>query len=99
MIVVAGTHTSFAPYSQCDPCVPRPCGSIKATILTTPFRFSTTPRGGILRRMSEADLPLLHHTPASWADAVLSLPLALLNDHAHLEKKAAANALELLNRW
>jgi tRNA-(ms[2]io[6]A)-hydroxylase len=23
----------------------------------------------------------------------------LLNDHAHLEKKAAANALELLNRW
>jgi tRNA-(ms[2]io[6]A)-hydroxylase len=26
-------------------------------------------------------------------------PLALLNDHAHLEKKAAANALELLNRW
>ena len=26
-------------------------------------------------------------------------PLALLNDHAHLEKKAAANALEMLNRW
>jgi tRNA-(ms[2]io[6]A)-hydroxylase len=25
--------------------------------------------------------------------------LALLNDHAHLEKKAATNALELLNRW
>jgi len=25
--------------------------------------------------------------------------LELLNDHAHLEKKAAANALELLNRW
>jgi tRNA-(ms[2]io[6]A)-hydroxylase len=24
---------------------------------------------------------------------------ALLNDHAYLEKKAAANALELLNRW
>ncbi len=28
-----------------------------------------------------------------------SKPLELLNDHAHLEKKAAANALELLNRW
>ena len=26
-------------------------------------------------------------------------PVALLNDHAHLEKKAAANALELLGRW
>ena len=25
--------------------------------------------------------------------------MELLNDHAHLEKKAAANALELLNRW
>lgn len=25
--------------------------------------------------------------------------MALLNDHAHLEKKAATNALELLNRW
>jgi len=29
----------------------------------------------------------------------LSDPLALLSDHAHLEKKAATNALELLNRW
>lgn len=30
---------------------------------------------------------------------MLSRPLELLNDHAHLEKKAAANALEMLNRW
>jgi tRNA-(ms[2]io[6]A)-hydroxylase len=30
---------------------------------------------------------------------VLRDPLALLNDHAYLEKKAATNALELLNRW
>jgi tRNA-(ms[2]io[6]A)-hydroxylase len=45
------------------------------------------------------DLPLRYHTPAAWALAVLSEPLALLNDHAHLEKKAASNALELLNRW
>jgi tRNA-(ms[2]io[6]A)-hydroxylase len=49
--------------------------------------------------MADADLPLRYTTPASWADHVLSSPLALLNDHAHLEKKAATNALELLNRW
>jgi tRNA 2-(methylsulfanyl)-N6-isopentenyladenosine37 hydroxylase len=45
------------------------------------------------------DLPLRYHTPARWAAAVLERPLELLNDHAHLEKKAASNALELLNRW
>src|SRR5438045_8270364 len=49
--------------------------------------------------MTDADLPLRYHTAASWAREVLRQPLALLNDHAHLEKKAAANALELLNRW
>src|SRR5437764_8839225 len=49
--------------------------------------------------MREADLPLRYKTPASWAQDVLRQPLELLNDHAHLEKKAAANALELLNRW
>jgi tRNA-(ms[2]io[6]A)-hydroxylase len=30
---------------------------------------------------------------------VLHHPLALLSDHAYLEKKAASNALELMNRW
>src|SRR5438270_13765469 len=45
------------------------------------------------------ELPLRYLTPADWAAAVLGDPLALLNDHAHLEKKAASNALELLNRW
>ena len=49
--------------------------------------------------MSDTDLPLRYHTPAGWAAQVLARPLELLNDHAHLEKKAAANALELLNRW
>jgi tRNA 2-(methylsulfanyl)-N6-isopentenyladenosine37 hydroxylase len=44
-------------------------------------------------------LPLRYWTPASWARAVLAAPLALLNDHAFLEKKAAANALTLLHRW
>src|SRR3954470_3533729 len=49
--------------------------------------------------MAEEDLPLRYRTPDAWATAVLSRPLELLNDHAHLEKKAATNALELLNRW
>ena len=49
--------------------------------------------------MSESDLPLRYQTPPQWAWAALANPLALLNDHAHLEKKAATNALELLNRW
>ena len=49
--------------------------------------------------MPEADLPLLYKTPPEWATKVLEEPLLLLNDHAHLEKKAATNALELLNRW
>src|SRR6266478_2037557 len=44
-------------------------------------------------------LPLRYVTPPEWAKSVLAAPLELLNDHAHLEKKAAANALELLNRW
>ena len=45
------------------------------------------------------ELPLLSQTPDGWAEMVLRDPLALLSDHAYLEKKAAANALELLNRW
>src|SRR3954453_1598687 len=49
--------------------------------------------------MKDVDLPLRYRTPASWAARVLERPLELLNDHAHLEKKAATNALELLNRW
>ncbi len=46
-----------------------------------------------------SNLPLRWHTPDEWALQVLREPLALLNDHAHLEKKAASNALELLHRW
>jgi tRNA 2-(methylsulfanyl)-N6-isopentenyladenosine37 hydroxylase len=49
--------------------------------------------------MPDAELPLRYATPPAWAREVLARPLELLNDHAHLEKKAAANALELLNRW
>jgi tRNA-(ms[2]io[6]A)-hydroxylase len=49
--------------------------------------------------MTDADLPLRYTTPATWARGALAHPLELLNDHAHLEKKAAANALELVNRY
>ena len=44
-------------------------------------------------------LPLLSRTPSQWAKAVLKDPLALLSDHAYLERKATSNALALLNRW
>src|SRR5213595_363553 len=50
-------------------------------------------------RETDEQLPLRYQTPAKWARDVLTRPLELLNDHAHLEKKAATNALELLNRW
>jgi tRNA-(ms[2]io[6]A)-hydroxylase len=50
--------------------------------------------------LAHADtLPLHSRTPREWARAVLADPLGLLNDHAFLEKKAAANAMELLTRW
>ena len=48
---------------------------------------------------TRTDLPLRCATPDEWATDALLDPLALLNDHAHLERKAASNALELLHRW
>ncbi len=45
------------------------------------------------------ELPLHSRTPREWGTAVLADPLALLVDHAFLEKKAASNALELMTRW
>lgn len=44
-------------------------------------------------------LPLHSRTPLSWGHFVLSEPLALLTDHAFLEKKAANNAMDMLTRW
>ena len=44
-------------------------------------------------------LPLHSRTPLEWGRAALADPVALLVDHAFLEKKAAANALELMTRW
>ena len=49
--------------------------------------------------MKKRDLPLLYKTPLSWAKSALEEPVTLLNDHAHLERKAASNALELISRW
>jgi tRNA-(ms[2]io[6]A)-hydroxylase len=49
--------------------------------------------------MKKRDLPLTYLTPKSWAQSALIEPLELLNDHAHLERKAATNALELMSRW
>jgi tRNA-(ms[2]io[6]A)-hydroxylase len=53
----------------------------------------------MMSETAEDILPLRYITPDAWADQALRRPLDLLNDHAHLEKKAASNALELLNRW
>jgi len=44
-------------------------------------------------------LPLHSLTPFEWGRAALADPVALLADHAFLEKKAAANALDLMTRW
>ncbi len=44
-------------------------------------------------------LPIKAATPESWAAMALVDVDALLSDHAYLERKAAGNAMELLNRW
>lgn len=49
--------------------------------------------------MPTQTLPLHSATPIEWGHAALADPLALLVDHAFLEKKAANNALELMTRW
>ncbi|MEQ1886112.1 MAG: tRNA isopentenyl-2-thiomethyl-A-37 hydroxylase MiaE [Bryobacteraceae bacterium] len=46
-----------------------------------------------------AALPLENRTPLQWGRTALADPIALLIDHAFLEKKAAINAMELLTRW
>lgn len=49
--------------------------------------------------MTPSPLPLRYRTPPEWGREVIKDPIALLIDHALLEKKAATNALELLTRW
>jgi tRNA 2-(methylsulfanyl)-N6-isopentenyladenosine37 hydroxylase len=43
-------------------------------------------------------LPLTWWTPLGWGEAVLADELALLADHALLEREAARNALRLMRR-
>jgi tRNA-(ms[2]io[6]A)-hydroxylase len=43
-------------------------------------------------------LELRSTTEQGWVDQVLAQPNALLNDHGHLERAAAANALQLMTR-
>lgn len=52
-----------------------------------------------LMKASVESLPLRWFTPDSWADSALQDLCLLLDDHAHLERKAATNAMDLLNRW
>lgn len=44
-------------------------------------------------------LPLRYATPPEWVAVAMADSLALICDHAHLERKAASNALDLLGRW
>src|SRR5260221_42659 len=60
---------------------------------------SSFKRGDYVGGMVEFELPLKWKTPAAWAVGVLREPMGLLNDHAHLEKRAANNAWELLHGW
>lgn len=46
-----------------------------------------------------AETPLRWPTPVAWVEVALTDLPVFLNDHAHLERKAASNALELLGRW
>jgi len=61
------------------------------------LRYFETVNPAQLAKLEE--LPLHSHTPIEWGRAVLAHPIALLIDHAFLEKKAATNALDLLTRW
>jgi tRNA-(ms[2]io[6]A)-hydroxylase len=57
----------------------------------------TSPSSSIFEKADT--LPLRSRTPLTWARSVLSDPVALLADHVFLEKKAALNAMQLLERW
>lgn len=48
---------------------------------------------------TDLDLPLRARTPRHWVAEATRDRLAFLQDHAHLERKAASNALDLLGRW
>ncbi len=52
---------------------------------------------GVLARVI-TEVPLASWTDAAWVDQVLAHPDELLDDHGHLERAAAANALQLMTR-
>lgn len=49
--------------------------------------------------MLETMLPLIDSTPAQWLEVALGNFGAVLLDHAHCEKKAAATAMSLVNAY
>lgn len=50
-------------------------------------------------RPAPTELHLLEPTPLSWCDRAVADPEAILLDHAHCEKKAAATAMNMLFRY
>src|SRR5688500_15253369 len=61
-------------------------------------RVTTVAPPGMRRDVRAADLPLRSSTTPAWARAALAQTAALLDDHAHLERKAASNALASMTR-
>lgn len=53
----------------------------------------------VMSEVAAEALPLRYVTPAAWISEAMRDPLALICDHAHLERKAASNALDMLGRW
>lgn len=64
-----------------------------------PILWGTLKKMPIAAAAKSETLPLRSQTPHQWAESVLTDPIALLIDHAFLEKKAATNALDLLTHW
>ena len=71
---------------QTHPLCPPPISAVNLVVLPSIFEKADA-------------LPLLSRTPLHWGTSVLRDPIALLADHAFLEKKAALNAIQLLERW
>lgn len=51
------------------------------------------------KSLDKRALPLKIFTPSAWVGLVSNDLETLLNEHAHLERKAASNALSLVHRW
>jgi|GEM_PF-191128 len=73
-------------------------GVVRATAPAQPSARAAAWHNDAMSAPTADDLPLQSRTSAAWARAALADPLALLDDHAHLERKAATNALTLLTR-